>query len=482
MQLNSLIFLLFFSIVFVLYYCRSKVKWQNALLLVASYFFYGYIDWKMLPLIIAMTLLFYYVGAIIGKLRERGEDKKAQLLSTILIIVGLLPLLYFKYFNFFVESVSDFLGIIGLHDTTRTLNILMPLGISFFTFRLISYAIEVNRMKMKPTKDLVAFAAYVAFFPTILSGPIDRPANFLGQISEGRKPDYQYLYKGIILFVWGWFIKVCIADRIAKYTGAIFDVYDTANGASLVIASLLYPFEMYADFSGYSCMAIGVGKMLGIDVAENFRRPFFAQNIAEYWRRWHMSLTSWLTDYVFMPLNVKFRNLGNWGIIFAAIINMIVVGFWHGDNWTYGFFGLYHGLLFIPIVLSGNLGKKKKVKWLNGWMLPPKVLLNMVLTYLLVAIGLVFFRAPSVAVGFDILHGIVSSWGVPSTPDVMNIIIFVFFGLILIVKDYLDENNSKWRMLNTERTFSTNLTLFILIICIILFRADVPKPFVYIQF
>lgn len=482
MQLNSLLFILFFSIVFILYYCRSEVRWQNVLLLFASYFFYGYIDWKMLPLILGMTLLFYYTGAYIGKLRKREEDKKAYWTTTVLVIIGLLPLLYFKYFNFFVDSVVDFLSLFGFQNTTRTLNVLMPLGISFFTFRLISYAIEVNRSKMEPSTDFVAFATYVAFFPTIMSGPIDRPGKFLGQINEGRKPEYDFLYKGLILFVWGWFIKVCIADRMAKYTGGIFDVYDTANGTSLLIASLLYPFEMYADFSGYSCMAIGVGKMLGIDVAENFRRPFFAQNIAEYWRRWHMSLTSWLTDYVFMPLNVKFRNLGNWGIILAAIINMIVVGFWHGDNWTYGLFGLYHGLLFIPIVLSGGFGKKKKIKWINGWIIPPKVLLNMLLTYLLVAIGLVIFRAPSVAVGVGILKGIVSSVGVPSTPDVMNIIVFVIFGLVLIVKDYLDENNSRWHLLDPNRRISTNITLFILIICIILFRADMPKPFVYIQF
>ena len=482
MVLNSISFLIFFVIVCIVYHCFYKeYKIQNIILLLSSYFFYAYADVKMLPIIIGMTILFYFLGLKIGNYRQKNESKKAYWLTTLTVVLGLLPLLYFKYFNFFISSFEDLFSLMGLHTNHNTFKIILPLGISFFTFRLVSYAVEINRNKLSPTKDIISFAVYVAFFPCLLSGPIDKPNKFLPQIENKRNIKYEDLFEGLKRILWGWFMKVCVADRLGIYIDSIFTNYTMHTSASILLASVLYPMQMYFDFAGYSHMAIGLGKLLGITVTENFNRPFFAQNVAEYWRRWHISLTTWLTDYVFIPLNLRFRNLGNLGIILAIIINFIVVGFWHGDNWTFGVFGLYHGLLFIPLILNGKMNKKNKVKLVKGYFIPLKPMFKMILTYLIVTFGLMIFRSPSVVTVIDIFKQIFSNHSTSLYYDEFITYALIFM-CISLFKDYKDEYKLNIHFLHSENKIIEHISVILLIVVTVLFGVFRSNSFIYFQF
>lgn len=371
---------------------KEKTKAQNWLLLIASYVFYGIANWKMIPILLIATTFFYFLGKEIPK----GSDKRSSIITTIGVLAGVGLLFYFKYLDFFIQSFADLFNAIGLKVNWSTFSIIFPLGISFFTFRLISYIIELHRGKIKPDNDFVTFATYISFFPTIMSGPIDRPNDFIPQLKEKRPFDYNLAIDGSRQILWGIFKKMLIADTLAVFVDAVWADLPNQNSTTLIIAACLYTIQMYADFSGYSDMAIGVGKILGFRITKNFNYPFFARNIAEYWQRWHISLTSWVTDYVFMPLNIKFRSLDNVGVVLAIIINMIIIGIWHGANWTFAVFGLYHGLLFIPLIVRGSFGKKKKLKS-NKYGLPQlNDFIKMAITFLIVSFGLIIFKAESI--------------------------------------------------------------------------------------
>ncbi len=403
MAFNTLPFLLFFVAVFSVYWfvLREKTKAQNVFLLIASWFFYGYADLKMLPLLVGATAVFYGLGLWMKRCRS---EKGASAVSTLGVVLGVGLLLLFKYLNFFIESFAALFESFGLQTNWHTFDIILPLGLSFISFKMISYVLEIKRGKIEPEEDFIAFAAYIAFFPCLLSGPIDRP-QFLGQLHRTRVFDYDTAAEGIRQFLWGLAKKVLIADRCFFVIDPVWKDLGGASGSSLLMAALLYSFQMYTDFSGYSDMAIGVGKLLGFRITRNFNYPFFATNVAEYWRRWHMSLTSWLTDYVFMPLNIRFRDWGQFGMILAIVINMVLVGLWHGANWTFGAFGLYHGLLFVPLILTGAFAKKHKLK-AGKWGLPTlKDFAGMFLTFLLVTIGLIIFRAESVGQAWQYISG-----------------------------------------------------------------------------
>ena len=486
MVVNSINFLIFFFVVFIIYYflLSGKKRLQNGWLLLSSYFFYGFAEWKMIPLLLIATIAFYILGQFIGKYYETNE-RKASVLTTIGVLLGVGMLLYFKYLNFFIESFSSFFNAIGIHSNWSGFHIIMPLGISFFTFKLMSYVIEVHRCHIEPCKDFVTFATYISFFPTILSGPIDRPKPFLSQLQKGRIFDGELISTGLKRILWGMFIKMCVADRLAVYTDAIFNNFGHHNGASLALASLLYPIQMYADFSGYSEMAIGVGCVLGLKVTENFKRPFFAENIAEYWRRWHISLTGWLTDYVFMPLNIYFRNLEKWGTIFAIVINLVLVGLWHGANWTFALFGFYHGLLFIPLILSGSFLKKYKQKK-GKWGIPTfRSVSKMAGTFMLVALGLIIFRAATVEDAFIIFQKIVCDHG--SLYMGMEAIVALGYGFIalffLAFKDFTDEYfPNKFLFYNNRNVVIRYIAYVVTIIMILSIGVLDGGQFIYFQF
>lgn len=488
MVVNSLQFLAFFVIVFVVYYlpvCRQTPKFQNTWLLLVSYVFYGLADWRMIPLLLGTTIIYWLIGLWLRQQMEQGKTKAASRITTFSVVLGVGILLYFKYLNFFIDSLAELLQAIGLQVSWSTLNIILPIGVSFFTFKLISYIIEIHREHLLPSKDLTEFAAYIAFFPTILSGPIDRPDKFLPQMKQVHTLDYTLAADGCRQILWGMFTKMCIADNLAMITENAWAGYHSLSSTTILLAALLYPIQLYADFDGYSNMAIGVGKLLGYRVNRNFNHPFLARNMAEYWRRWHMSLTGWITDYVFMPLNIAFRNIGNWGIILAALINLIIIGLWHGANWTYAVFGLYHGLLFIPLILSGAFGKNKKLK-ANSHGLPfLKDFWKMIGTYLLVTIGHIIFRANTIGEAMAFMQAMVTN-GLEGSPIVDSYgKLYICFALILLIVEWIqrkEEHNLQLQSFRLFRQRGVRYALYLLIILLIITFTGRSQAFIYFQF
>ncbi len=481
MELHSLQFVAFFATIFVLYYLfRNKKVVQNIILLVASYIFYALASIKIVPIIVLMTMFFYFMGIEIDKWNNKGDEDKASRITNITIIVGLLPLFYFKYFNFFFDSFVDLFNLMGLHFHHSVLKIILPLGLSFYTFRLISYAMEINQCAIRAEKNIIVFATYVAYFPSLIAGPIDRPNDFLPQLHKKREPYYDYFVEGLKRFVWGWFMKICVADRITAYITATTIGVD--NGATLFIVALMGPFRTYCDFAGYSHMAIGVSRMLGIVSAENFNHPFFAQNISDYWRRWHMSLTKWVTDYVYTPLNFKFRNKGKWGMILAIYVNLFVISFWHKASWGYVLFGLYHATLFIPIILRNVQAKDLELKWIKGWILHPRNVIKACGVYLLLTIAGVICHNDTISEIYAVFKSWFTPWGMPAVYDILNIVIFVLCGFVVVVKDYLEELGSKNNILKSNKPIWVVLGITMFILLIIFLRGDAPQEFIYKQF
>ena len=479
MVVNSINFWLFFIIVLVAYYglFRKTARWQNITLLVASYVFYGMVDWKMCLLLLAATAVFFGLGIAIDK-KNTDNPKRASQLTTLGVFLGVGLLVYFKYLNFFMDEFSHLLGSFGLNTNWNTFNIIMPLGISFFTFKLIGYVIEVHRENMKPTKDPVAFGTFIAYFPTIMSGPIDNPTKFIPQLENTRTVDYNTLAEASKRILWGMFLKLCIADQLSGYTSAVLGNYDHHNATSIILASVLYSIQLYADFAGYSDMAIGVSQLLGIKVSENFNRPFFAQNMAEFWRRWHMSLTSWITNYIYMPLNIAFRNWGMFGIYAAAILNLVIIGAWHGANWTYVLYGLYHGVL-VALVTYLDKPRKKFEKEHNLKKNPVYKWSRICLTFVLWTFGMIIFQANSVGDFFGTIGALGNGFGIPelslSKPALLAL-------AIMLIREIILENKYNIHLLHSQNRYIYLMTDFLLILYIIAFGCFSTSQFIYTQF
>jgi D-alanyl-lipoteichoic acid acyltransferase DltB (MBOAT superfamily) len=413
MAINTLSFLLFFVVVFVLYYLPIRLRkeglWQNIVLLVSSYFFFGYADWRMLPLLVGITMAYYFIG--IG-LEKKLDTKAGDWLLTLAVVMGVGVLGYFKYLNFCILAFSDLLQAIGFNVSLHTLKIIMPIGISFFIFRLLSYSIEIHRGMMNASRDFLAFASYVAFFPSMLSGPIDRPDKMLPQLAKNKVFDAATATTGMRQILWGMFKKMAVADTLAVFVDANLaaDQISSVHSLTMILVIFAYTFQIYADFSGYSDMAIGVGKLLNIKMAVNFKYPLFALNIQDFWNRWHISLTSWMQDYVFLPLSFAFRGWRKWGTFLAVIINFVIVGVWHGAGWNYAIYGLYHGCLFIPLILSGGVTSNTTIRT-NKIGLPVLAdLCKMLLTFLCVSFGMMIFRSATMASFGEIIAQVGRNW------------------------------------------------------------------------
>lgn len=495
MVVNSFGFLLFFVVVFSGYYTpiiRNNPRYQNTWLFLASYFFYGFADWKMIPLLLGTTVTFYGIGIWLKAEMEKGHAQKASNITTLGVFLGVGILLYFKYLNFFADSFALFLNSIGLTVSWTTLNIVLPIGVSFFTFKLISYIIEVHREHIQPSKDFIEFATYIAFFPTILSGPIDRPNTFIPQIKVRRLFNYELAVDGCRQILWGMFTKMCIADNLSPITESVWTNYNHMSSSTLLFVTLIYPIQMYADFDGYSNMAIGVGKVLGLNIARNFNHPFLSRNIAEYWRNWHISLTGWLTDYVFSPLNIAFRNWGNWGIISAILINFLLIGLWHGANWTFALFGLYHGLLYVPLILMGAFGKRKKLKT-GKYDLPKGAdLIKMCITFLLVAFGLILFKASSIGNAVCYVNHLFSISIFDVTTAYYDLfalglhLYIIIFVLLLMITEWTCRKKQHNLEITSSSVFSRNKflrwTLYVFLLVITFLCKGVEAQFIYFQF
>ena len=485
MVVNSLAFFWFFLVVLIVYYaCQTRKGIQNIFLLICSYWFYSQINIKMTILLAILTLVFWLIGKFIDKALEKEQARHASLLTTLSVVIGIGALFYFKYLDFFIGSFVSAANMIGLHLSWTALHLVVPIGLSFFTFKLMSYTLDIYHGKINHEPNVLNFANFIAFFPTILSGPIDRPKQFLKQLAQSRLFNSDNLMTGFRRVLWGMFMKMCIADRLDLYISAVWNNYEHHSALSIIFASLLYPFQMYADFSGYSEMAIGVSLMLGFKVAENFKRPFFTINISQYWSRWHMSLTSWLTDYVFMPLNIKLRNWGTNGTIAAIMLNMTFIGMWHGADWTFFLFGVYHGLWYIPMMVSGQFFKKTKIK-VNalGWPTFPYVL-KMAGNYLVVTFGLMLFHSNNINEFWTVLCRIPEAWNGGLFFDMPTLVNAAICSIALIYVDiqeewfpqkklYLPTWSEKWRW---------ELTVSIEIVAILLFGIFDSNQFIYFQF
>lgn len=482
MVINSITFWLFFAAMALPYFLCFKQKLsQNVWLLIASYVFYGWADWRILPLLVIVTAVYYGLGLAIAK-NNHANPRRASSLTTLGVVSGVGILFYFKYFEFFVREMAGLFASFGLPDSIRTLHIVMPIGISFFTFKLMGYVIEVHRQTIRPTRDAVQFATFIAFFPTILSGPIDRAEAFLPQLDEVRHCRVSDVSEGLKRVLWGLFLKVCIADVIAPWTDAVFLNYQHHNATTLLVAAPLYLIQLYTDFCGFSEMAIGVARVLGLRVAENFQRPFMAKNVAEYWRRWHMSLTTWITDYVFMPLNIAWRNCGQWGLYAATLTNLVVIGVWHGANWTYFWFGVYHGLL-LCIVTALDKRRKRFEKAHHLKNNEPYIWSRRLLTFFCFTLGSVLFRATSVTDFFGTLARLGHGFGPLYTEEFSSLVLCAFPAIALMfLREWAAEYGRNIHFMHARDVRLRMVSIVLLIVYIVYAGQLEGQSFIYFQF
>ncbi|PBQ31503.1 membrane-bound O-acyltransferase family protein [Sphingobacteriaceae bacterium] len=490
MLFNSLPFLLFFTLFFFIYWLAfaRSLKIQNLFLLAGSYFFYAWWDWRFLMLLIASSFLNYILGIYIHK----SENQKTRnLLVFIGLAQGLGGLLIFKYLNFFIDSFVNLLHYFNVEPNIHTLNLLMPLGISFYTFRTISYLLDVEKGKTEPVRNWCVFFNYVSFFPSVISGPIDRATLLVPQLSNKRQFDYNLATDGMRQILWGLFKKIVIADNCATITNSVFENYDTLPASSLLIGAFFYTLQIYADFSGYSDTAIGIAKLLGFTITRNFEYPFFAQNIAEFWRKWHISLTSWLTEYVFTPLSIAFRNYDQKGLIAAILVNFTLIGIWHGANWTFVLFGFLQGCYFIPLILKGTINKRKKIA--KDQVLPTwKEFSNMLKTFTLVMFTFILFRSDTITDAFYYFKDLFSTslFSQPQLSDKVNTVALLIFIFLMICIEWVQrdkqhalqfalpiEPQGSWFAKKTLRW-----AIYILIIFSILCFEGKEQDFIYFRF
>ncbi len=404
MLFNSISFLLFLPIVFAIYWMLNKrgLQLQNVLLLVASYFFYACWDWRFLFLLIFSTALDYFTGL---KMHEASNEHNKKFWFWLSVGINLGFLGVFKYYNFFAESLTLALEKIGFHASFWTLEVILPVGISFYTFHGLSYVIDIYKNRIAPEKNMITYSLFVSYFPLLVAGPIERATHLLPQIKRQRQFNYSQAIQGVKQIIWGLFKKVVVADNCAFFVNQIFENSATHTSSELWLGMIFFSFQIYGDFSGYSDIALGTSKLFGIDLLRNFNFPYFSRDIADFWRRWHISLSSWFRDYVYIPLGgskgSKTKQLRN---VFAIFL---LSGFWHGANWTFIFWGLLHSLLFIPLLLSN-----KNRTSLSDSSFSAKAYLKITITFIVVSFAWIFFRADSLSLAFQYLSGMfdVSEW------------------------------------------------------------------------
>lgn len=472
MIVNSVTFLLFFIIVFFLYYlCKKSVKLQHWIILLASYFFYGFTDMKMLCLLIGSSVLFYILGISIAHYKK---IKQKNLLTASGVILGIGMLLYFKYLNFFIGSFVDLFTLFGLHVNLETFNIIMPLGISFFTFKLISYVVDVRQNSVQEERDFITFAAYISFFPTILSGPIDRACNFLPQMKQAKCFDYPLAVEGCRQILWGMFKKMVVADGLSLF---IQRDIETSTGSTLAIVAIFYSIQLYADFSGYSDMAIGVGKLLGFRISPNFRYPYFAQSFSEFWRRWHMSLLTWFRYYIYIPLGgsrcSKFKVIRNTFVVF------LVSGLWHGSNWTFVFWGLFHALLFMPSLLIGK--KSEKVSFNEKKSLTLRGFLSMMFVFILVTIAWIMFRMDTIFEFWQYLSKMCCGSLFAKPVGVMWALPAFIGSLFMFLYEWFNRD-VEFPLVKMSASKGMRWFIYLILVVAIVFYQGKPAEFIYFKF
>jgi len=481
MLFNSLDFAIFLPIVFFLYWfvMQNNLRHQNALIVLSSYIFYGWWDWRFLFLIIFSSCLDYFIGK---RLKTESQQSKRKILLWVSIITNLGFLGFFKYYNFFLENFIDAFTLFGLQINTNSLNIILPVGISFYTFQTLSYTIDVYKHKLEPTEDFLAFSAFVCFFPQLVAGPIERATNLLPQFYRKRIFEYNKAIDGMRQILWGLFKKVVIADNCAEFANQIFNNSAEMNGSTLFLGAVFFSFQIYGDFSGYSDIAIGVSRFFGFDLKQNFATPYFSRDIAEFWRRWHISLSSWFRDYLYIPLGGS--RGGMWMIVRNTFAIFLVIGFLHGSNWTFVIWGGLNALYFLPLLLSrnnrNNIGFVAEGKFLPSF----GELISMLKTFTLTVFAWIFFRAENLEHAFSYIGAIFSPslFSIPEFTGMRDALLTI--GLIVLFLVFEWHGRTYIFGLNFISNFKSPVRygLYYFLVILIMWFSDKQHEFIYFQF
>ncbi len=482
MLFNSIDFAVFLPIVFVLYWYvfNKTLRIQNFLIVIASYFFYGWWDWRFLILILFSTFVDYIIGRRLGQ-ENRPQVKKLLLWTSISVNLGFLGV--FKYYNFFADNFTTAFSFFGSDIQANSLDIILPVGISFYTFQTLSYTIDIYKGKLQPTKDFVAFSAFVSFFPQLVAGPIERATNLLPQFFKERTFDYHKAVDGMRQILWGLFKKIVIADNCAEYANMIFNNSGDYSGSTLALGALFFTFQIYGDFSGYSDIAIGTSRLFGFSLMRNFAFPYFSRDIAEFWRRWHISLSTWFRDYLYIPLG---GSKGGMGMkIRNTFIIFIVSGFWHGANWTFIVWGALNAFYFLPLLLSQNNRTNLEIVALDRLFPSAKEIFQILLTFTLTVIAWIFFRAENISHALGILGEIFSPslLKFPKFNGMIDAMVILLLIAVFMITEWLGRHQEyaiadlgvRWKK-------PLRYTLYCTIaVCIFIF-SESEQEFIYFQF
>jgi D-alanyl-lipoteichoic acid acyltransferase DltB (MBOAT superfamily) len=489
MIFNSIDFAIFLPVVFLGYWFvfNRNLLLQNLFVVAASYVFYGWWDWRFLVLMTVTIVCSWVSGVWIANTRcrsdldEKAIRRRARRITVANIVLNLLVLGFFKYYNFFVQNFVEAFTLFGNELSVHTLKIILPVGISFYTFQALSYSIDVYREKIAPTKDIVSFFAFVSFFPQLVAGPIERATNLLPQFQSKRTFDYAQAVDGMRQILWGLFKKMVVADNCAVVVNQIFENYTFHSSGNLLIGGVLFAFQIYGDFSGYSDIAIGSARLFGIKLMRNFAFPYFSRDIAEFWRRWHISLTTWFRDYVYIPLGGS--RVSKAKVVRNTFIIFLVSGLWHGANWTFIVWGAYHALLFLPLLLLGKNRKHIDVVVAENRLFPTlKECLSMLLTFFLVVIGWIFFRADTIGDAMHYLVGICDK-SLFAMPNGIKMIAKcgVFIVFMLFVEWFGRNEQHGLAQLNKIKPILRYSFYYLILLLIMLFVGK-EQVFIYFQF
>ena len=478
MLFNSIEFALFLPIVFLLYWfaTRGNFRFQNILLLVSSYFFYACWDYRFLFLLIFSTLLDYYTGIKMHDAKTKNL-KKFWFWLSISINLGFLGI--FKYYNFFAESFAQSLSLIGFNANFWTLNVILPVGISFYTFHGLSYVIDIYKDRIKPEKNFIDYSVFVSFFPLLVAGPIERATHLLPQIQRKREFNYEKAVDGLKQILWGLFKKIVIADNCAQYANMVFNNSTEYSGSTHIVAAIFFAFQIYCDFSGYSDIALGTARLFGIDLLRNFAFPYFSRDIAEFWRRWHISLSTWFRDYLYIPLGGS--KGGNWMRVRNTFIIFIVSGFWHGANWTFIIWGFLNALFIMPSILFSTNRNNLDIVAQGRTFASFKEIWSILITFSLTVFAWIFFRAASLENALSYIGEIFSYSTFSKPQEIRNALVWVV--LIFIIIEWLgrEEQFAIAKLGQNWPRFLRWIFYFIIVITIIEFKGT-DQQFIYFQF
>ena len=478
MLFNSFSFALFFPIVFVLYWFvfNKKYTHQNYLLLFASYFFYANWDWRFMLLLLFSTILDYVSGL---KIEAANSKTKMKIWLWLSIGINLGFLGFFNFFNFFIGSFTELLKDLGIQVNVSTLQIILPVGISFYTFHGLSYVLDIYNGKIKAEKNFVDYSVFVSFFPLLVAGPIERATHLLPQIQKERKFDYSKSIDGLRQILWGLFKKIVIADNCAEYANTIFNNSADQSGSNLVLGALFFTVQIYCDFSGYSDIALGTARLLGIELLKNFSFPYFSRDIAEFWRRWHISLSSWFRDYLYIPLGGS--KGGIWMKIRNTFIIFLVSGFWHGANWTFIFWGFLNALYFLPLLLTNNNRNNLEVVAMGKLLPSLKDFFKIAITFGLTVFAWIFFRAESLTHAFNYIGGIFSPslFTLPTVFSLNIIFLIIFF---FVIEWFGREDRFAMESFGLKWPPFLRIGFYYFIIFLIIMFMGNEQEFIYFQF